>query len=83
MATQYRLPWIPADEPVAHVPFGYQLQRKTLCKQRVLSVLPVYNFAGKVMGLLPLDRRRWLAADVIHHAGNAIDFIDYSVRHAA
>ena len=28
MATQYRLPWIPADEPVAHVPFGYQLQKK-------------------------------------------------------
>ena len=81
MATQYRLPWIPADEPVAHVPFGYQL-KKNLCKQRVL-VLPAYNFAGKVMGLLPLDRRRWLAADVIHDTRYAIDFIDYSVRHAA
>ena len=26
------------------------------------------------MGLLPLDRRRWLAADVIHHA-NAVDLL--------
>ena len=58
-------------------------KRKTLCKQRVLSVLPAYNFAGKVMGLLPLDRRRWLAADVIHHAGNAVHFVDDAVRHAA
>ncbi|KJX11408.1 hypothetical protein SG72_01595 [Enterobacter cloacae subsp. cloacae] len=31
----------------------------------------------------PLNRRRWLTADVIHHAGNTVHFVDDAVRHAA
>jgi len=31
----------------------------------------------------PLNRSRWLTADVIHHAGNTVHFVDDAVRHAA
>ena len=32
--------------------------------------------------LFPLDRRRWLTADVIHHAGNPVHFVDDAVGDA-
>ncbi|TOZ47592.1 hypothetical protein DK925_08250 [Enterobacter cloacae] len=31
----------------------------------------------------PLNRSRWLTADVIHHAGNTVHFVDDAVRHTA
>lgn len=34
-------------------------------------------------GSFPLNGRRRLTADVIHHAGNTVDFIDDAVGHAA
>lgn len=34
-------------------------------------------------GLFPLNRRRWLAADVVYDTGNAVDFIDDAVGDAA
>lgn len=34
-------------------------------------------------GLFPLNRRRWLAADVVHDTGNAVDFIDDAVGDTA
>lgn len=36
-----------------------------------------------IAGLFPLNRRRWLAADVIHDTGNAVDFIDDAVGDTA
>lgn len=36
-----------------------------------------------IAGLFPLNRRRWLTADVIHDTGNAVDFIDDAVGNAA
>lgn len=33
--------------------------------------------------LFPLNRRRWLAADVVNDTGNAVDFIDDAVGDAA
>ena len=35
------------------------------------------------VGSLPLNRRRWLAADVVYDTGNAVDFIDDTVGDAA
>ncbi|RTP08852.1 hypothetical protein EKN55_10755 [Enterobacter cloacae] len=31
----------------------------------------------------PLNRSRWFTADVIHHAGNTVHFVDDAVRHTA
>lgn len=33
--------------------------------------------------LFPLNRRRWLAADVVYDTGNAVDFIDDAVGDTA
>ncbi len=37
----------------------------------------------KVGKSFPLNRSRWLTADVIYHAGNTVNFVDNAVRHAA
>ncbi|ASG62963.1 hypothetical protein CEW81_06590 [Kluyvera genomosp. 3] len=50
--------------------------KKPSARQRVLHA----NGEGK---LFPLDRGWRLTADVIHHAGNAVHFVDDAVRHAA
>lgn len=36
-----------------------------------------------IAGLFPLNRRRWLTADVVYDTGNAVDFIDDAVGDAA
>lgn len=36
-----------------------------------------------IAGSFPLNRRRWLTADVIHDTGNAVDFIDDAVGDTA
>ena len=36
-----------------------------------------------ISGLFPLNRRRWLAADVVYDAGDAVNFIDDAVGNAA
>lgn len=36
-----------------------------------------------IAGLFPLNRRRWLAADIINYAGNTVNLIDNAVRNAA
>ena len=80
MATQYR-PWIPADEPVAR-PFGYQLQRKPSVNRGfyqsyllITSQERLWAYSHSIVaGGLPL---------MSYDTRYAIDFIDYSVRHAA
>lgn len=42
-----------------------------------------YKQPGTISRLFPLNRRRWLPADVIHYPRNAIYFVDDAVRDAA
>lgn len=53
---------------------------KNLCKNRGLnSLLPVHENTGRVIDLFPLNGSWWFTADVIHHTGNPVDFIDDAV----
>src|SRR6478735_7144871 len=55
---------------------------RMLCQSAVSPMLTADCETRIQACLLPLDRRRWFAGDVVHHAVDTADLVDDTVAHA-